>query len=117
MIVSDPDNKTPYIILNQIVKSLVNWTSVQFFQWAIYNPGSDVLPVTFKLTDIQEVENYLSYTEQQAQNGVVYIWQYDRNRKQKKRISVLICYLALEKNTCVIVLVLISITHKIFAPD
>ena len=72
MIVSDPDNKTPYIILNQIVKSLVNWTSVQFFQWAIYNPGSDVLPVTFKLTDIQEVENYLSYTEQQAQNGVVY---------------------------------------------
>ena len=72
MIVSDPDNKTPYIMLNQIVKSLVNWTSVQFFQWAIYNPGSDVLPVTFKLTDIQEVENYLFYTEQQAQNGVVY---------------------------------------------
>lgn len=72
MVVSDPDNKTPYIMLNQIVKSLVNWTSVQFFQWAIYNPGSDVLPVTFKLTDIQEVENYLFYTEQQAQNGVVY---------------------------------------------
>ena len=43
MVVSDPDNKTPYIMLNQIVKSLVNWTSVQFFQWAIYNPGSDVL--------------------------------------------------------------------------
>ncbi|KAB4886487.1 hypothetical protein GAC39_22620, partial [Bacteroides thetaiotaomicron] len=72
MVVSDPDNKTPYIMLNKIVESLVNWTSVQFFQWAIYNPGSDVLPVTFKLTDIQEVENYLSYTEQQAQNGVVY---------------------------------------------
>lgn len=30
MVVSDPDNKTPYIMLNKIVESLVNWTSVQF---------------------------------------------------------------------------------------
>lgn len=72
MVVSDEDDNTPYIILNNVTQSLTNWTSAQFFQWALYNPASDIMPVTFKLTDIKEAENYLTYTEQQAQSGVVY---------------------------------------------
>lgn len=72
MVVADTSNQTPYIILNKVASSLVNWTSVEFFQWAIYNPVAETLPVTFKLTDITETENYLTYTEKQAQAEVVY---------------------------------------------
>ncbi|MFR5960494.1 MAG: hypothetical protein ACLUHA_17145 [Bacteroides stercoris] len=87
MIVSDPHDKTTYHIKPDSQVS-VNWTSVQFFQWALYNPGSDVLPVTFKLTDIQEVENYLSYTEQSSKlKWCGLTFGIDRNLKAKKRIS------------------------------
>lgn len=72
MVVSDTSDKTPYIILNNVASSLVNWTSINFFQWAIYNPTSDITPVTFRLTDITETENYLVYTERQAQNETIY---------------------------------------------
>lgn len=74
MVVADPSDTTPYIILNNVAKSLVNWTSVNFFQWAIYNPSSANTEVTFRLTDIQGTANYLTYTEKNAQAETVYIF-------------------------------------------
>lgn len=72
MVVADASDTTPYIILNSVAKSLVNWTSVEFFKWAVYNPIADRMSVTFKLTDIKSAENYLTYTEKNAQTETVY---------------------------------------------
>jgi hypothetical protein len=72
MVVAEEANKTPYIIINNINSSLINWTTTQFFQWAVYNPASTTMPVTFTLTDLKGEEDYLTYTEQQAKNDTVY---------------------------------------------
>lgn len=72
MVVADASDTTSYIILNNITKILVNWTSVTFFQWAVYKPNTDKMSVTFKLTDIKEAENYLTYTEKNAQTETIY---------------------------------------------
>ena len=72
MVVANPSDETPYIILNNVAKSLVNWTSVTFFQWAVYKPKTETMSVTFKLTDVKESENYLTYTEKNAQTGTIY---------------------------------------------
>ena len=72
MVVQDAANLTPYIILNNVATSVVNWTSGKFFDFAVYNPASDTMPVTFKVVNLTQDETYLTYTEQAAKNETRY---------------------------------------------
>lgn len=72
MVVTDSSNTTPYILLNNINRQLVNWTSAQFFEWAVYAPNRETIPVTFKMTNIENTETYMAYTEAQAKPETVY---------------------------------------------
>lgn len=72
MVVQDEGDMTPHIILNNVAENVVNWTSGKFFDFAVYNPEGDTMPVTFKVTNLTQTETYLTYTEQAAKNETRY---------------------------------------------
>lgn len=61
MVVQNSEDLTPYIILNNVATSIVNWTSGKFFDFAVYNPAGDTMPITFKVVNLTQDETYLTY--------------------------------------------------------
>lgn len=62
MVVTDPTDETPYVILNgltlkteegvsSLTKSLTNWTNQSIFKYALYHPTKDKIPFTMELKD------------------------------------------------------------------
>ena len=72
MVVQNTEDMTPYIILNNVAENVVNWTSGKFFDFAVYNPAGDTMPVTFKVVNLTQDETYLTYTEPEAKGETKY---------------------------------------------
>lgn len=57
-VVADSKDTTPYMLLNNVASSLVNWTQVKLFDYSIYNPAGINMDVVFKLTDYAGTTTY-----------------------------------------------------------
>lgn len=59
MMISDPNDKTPHLLLSNISDRLVNWTQQHIFDYAIYDPDNSNIDITFELKDYNTDDVYL----------------------------------------------------------
>lgn len=72
LVIKDPSDTTPYLILNDVKDSLTNWTQETLFKYAVYNPLGSTLPVTFTLSDYNVTTEYLKLSLDSVSNGIQY---------------------------------------------
>ena len=65
MVVADKEDTTPYIIINNCVDKLVNWTQQKIFEYSIYHPTLNELPIDIKFTNLDGDVTYLSASKKQ----------------------------------------------------
>lgn len=60
MIVTDPADTTPRLLLNDLKQSITNWTTEQLFTYSLYNPSGQALPLKLALMNYAGTENYMT---------------------------------------------------------
>lgn len=60
MIVTDPTDMTPYLLLNDLKQSITNWTTEQLFTYALYNPSGESMPLKLALMDYSGATTYMT---------------------------------------------------------
>ena len=60
MVASDTQ---PYVIINNVAKTVNNWSDVTFFNWAVSTMGQEELEIVFKLLDSATDEVLASWTQ------------------------------------------------------
>lgn len=60
MIVTDPANMQPYLLLNDLKQSITNWTTEQLFTYSLYNPSGQAMPLKLALTNYAGTESYMT---------------------------------------------------------
>lgn len=60
IIVTDPTDMTPYLLLNDLKQSITNWTTEQLFTYALYNPSGEPMPLKLALMDYSGATTYMT---------------------------------------------------------
>ena len=60
MIVADPSDMTPFLLLNDLKQSITNWATEQLFTYSLYNPTGEPLPLKLSLMDYSGAVNYMT---------------------------------------------------------
>ena len=58
--------------INNVNKSVINWNTAKFLEWAIYNPAAATTPVTIRLMNDDLSEAYITSEIPEATSGVKY---------------------------------------------
>lgn len=59
MIVTDPSDMTPYLLIQDLRKEVVNYEQLKLMDFAVYNPSGETIPVAISLTDYSGDVEYL----------------------------------------------------------
>ena len=70
MVASDPEDTTPYLIVNSLKTNIDNFTNNRLFQYAIYSPENISIPVKFRFSDYAQANIFLESTVQAAPGQV-----------------------------------------------
>lgn len=60
IIVTDPTDTTPYLLLNELKQSITNWTTEQLFTYSLYNPSGESMPLKLALMNYDGTETYMT---------------------------------------------------------
>lgn len=60
IIVTDPTDSTPYLLLNDLKQSITNWTTEQLFTYSLYNPSGQSLPLKLALMNYDGSQSYMT---------------------------------------------------------
>ena len=72
MVVTEPEDTKPYLILNEVNDTLTNWTMEHILSYALYNPAGGPLPLKFILTDYKGEDDYMTLDVGNVTPGVQY---------------------------------------------
>ena len=72
MVVADPTDTTPQLILNDVKSRLTNWTAEQILTYSVYNPSGDVTPLKFVLESYTGDKLYMTLDVGNVANQVRY---------------------------------------------
>lgn len=60
MIVTNPADTTPHLLLNDLKQSITNWTTEQLFTYSLYNPSGQAMPLKLALTNYDGSKDYMT---------------------------------------------------------
>ena len=63
MVVRDPSNMTPYLLLQNLKSDVTNYEQTNLLDYAIYNPSGEGMELAFVLTDDSESSEYIRIEE------------------------------------------------------
>lgn len=69
LVIADKEDRTPYLILNDIAPKLTNYTEERIFSYALYNPTGEPMPLKFVLTDYRGAEQYMTIDTGMVNSG------------------------------------------------
>ncbi len=59
MVVTDSSDTTPYLLVQNLKKQVVNYEQIVLFDYAVYNPSGDTMSIAIVLTDYNKTSEYL----------------------------------------------------------
>lgn len=71
MVNTDPNNDKTYVVINNVMPKVDNWTETTMFDYSVYNPKANNTTLNFNITDSKGTTSYLKFTASNIANGVI----------------------------------------------